>query len=204
MYDCSPENQTILDYEKTKQFLEGFDWTMINIFGFYGGEPSINTELYDKFIALIPKNTPKFVITNGTWSTSKDETDKFLEWCFKNQMWLIVSSTPEHIKHQRREFLEILSRNLNKEVPGFMVLKDPDEIHAQGRARNYPDIPKDCKLSCRRTDRNTRLGLKPDGNVVFQNCHGEYLTVQTYEQPFEGILERTQRMVAECLLTKRG
>jgi hypothetical protein len=200
MYDASPDNKLVLDYEKTKKFLTQFDWNMINAFGFYGGEPSIDMELYDRFIALIPKQiTNKFVITNGTWSNNYNDTVGFLEWCYDHKFHIIVSSTPEHVAHQNRKLLE----QLTKESKDGIELKKPDEIHAQGRAKGLPNIITDCKHTCQRTDRNIRLGLKPDGNIVYQNCHGEYHIVQNYEQPFEGILNRTQRIVADCLAIKR-
>lgn len=194
MYDCSPENHKELNYEKTKDFLQQFDWTMINAFGFYGGEPSIAMPLYDKFISLVPESINKFVISNGSWSTNFDKTDDFLQWCNKHHLYIIVSSTPEHIKFQHRSFLEELAKSLK----GLLELKKPDEIHAQGRAKDKPNIVNDCKLTCQRTDRNVRLGLKPDGNIVFQNCHGEYHIVQTYDEPFDGILERTESIVSKC------
>jgi hypothetical protein len=198
MYDASPENELELDYEKTKSFLSKFDWSMINICGFYGGEPSVSRELYDKFIDLIPNNIPRFVITNGSWSTSRIETHNFLMWCCRNRLYPIVSSTSEHIKYQDRLFLENLAINLK----GALELKLPDEIHAQGRAKNFQNIINDCKKSCLRTDRNIRLGLKPDGNIVFQNCHGEYHIVQNYEDEFDGILERTNKIKEDCLKNK--
>ncbi len=198
MYDCSPENHMELNYEKTRNFLKQFDWGMVNAFGFYGGEPSIAMPLYDKFIALVPESTNKFVISNGSWSTDYAKTDEFLQWCSRHRLYIIVSSTPEHIKHQHRLYLENLSANLK----GLLELKKPDEIHAQGRAKGSPLAITDCKLTCQRTDRNIRLGLKPDGNIVFQNCHGEYHIVQTYNEPFEGILERSQTIVRDCMSDK--
>jgi hypothetical protein len=195
MYDCSPDNNLELDYDKTKTFLSQFNWGMINAFGFYGGEPSINTDLYDKFIELVPDNINRFVISNGVWSNDYTETSRFIKWCVKHRFYLIVSSTPEHIQHQHRSFLE----KLVNEFDGAMELKKPDEIHAQGRARNIEGVVSDCKLTCQRTDRNVRLGLKPDGNIVFQNCHGEYHIIQTYRDSFDGILDRVQITVENCL-----
>lgn len=200
MYDASPENQQILDYEKTKLFLAQFDWSQINAFGFYGGEPSIDMVLYDEFVHLVPGDIPKFVITNGTWSKDYGSTEDFLKWCVKRRFHIIVSSTPEHIQHQHRSFLE----NLAKAFDGAIELKPPDEIHAQGRAKGHEGIENNCKLTCQRADRNIRLGLKPDGNIVFQNCHGEYHIIQTYNDPFDGMLERTQQIINQCLKEHGG
>jgi hypothetical protein len=195
MYDASPDNHMTLDFEKTKVFLNQFDWSMINAFGFYGGEPSIEMSLYDKFIKLVPENIQKFVITNGTWSKSEIDTLNFIKWCVKHQFHVIVSGTPEHQLHQARQFLEAYAPETN----GALELKPADEIHAQGRAKVYPNIQSDCKMACQRTDRNIRLGLKPNGDVVFQNCHGEYHIVQTYNDPFAGIIEKVQVIKESCV-----
>ena len=201
MYDASPDGyHEILNYEKTKMFLEQFDWNMINAFGFYGGEPSIDTDLYDKYVALVPDRIPKFVITNGTWSVSPKYTELFINWCALHQFHIIVSSTPEHIKYQHRLLLE----NLAKEFKGSIELKKPDAIHAQGRAKEHLSVISDCGLICQRSDRNIRLGLKPDGKIVFQNCHGEYHIVQTYNEPFDGMIKRTREIVDRCITQKSG
>ena len=196
MYDCSLENKYELDYEKTKAFLGKFDWSQINACGFYGGEVSIAMPLYERFIALVPESINRFTITNGTWSTDYDKAHEFLIWANKHRLYTIVSSTPEHIKFQHRAYLD----ELVKRLPGLLELKKPDEIHAQGRAKGKQGVVNDCKLTCQRTDRNIRLGLKPDGNIVFQNCHGEYHVVQNYEQPFSCLLTRTQAVISACPL----
>lgn len=196
MYNAGPDgHHETLDYEKTKSFLSQFDWNMINAFGFYGGEPSINTDLYDKFIDLVPERIKKFVITNGTWSVSPKYTEMFINWCALHQFHIIVSSTPEHVKYQHRSLLV----NLEKEFHGAIELKKPDAIHAQGRAKGKTGVISDCGMTCQRSDRNIRLGLKPSGDIVYQNCHGEYHIIQTYLEPFEGIIERTQEVVKKCL-----
>lgn len=194
MYDCGPDNKTTLDYYKTLEFIMTFDWSQINAFGFYGGEPSIEMELYDDFIAMIPKDIYKFVITNGSWSTNSKKAVDFLRWCHLHSFHVIVSGTPEHVLNQNRSFLE----ELHDACPDGLELKKPDEIHAQGRAANHDWVEKDCKFTCRRTDRNMRLGLRPDGKVIFQNCHGEYHTVQTYNEPFDGIYERAKKIADNC------
>lgn len=198
MYDCGPDNATRLNLSRTSRFLEKFDWSMINAFGFYGGEVSIDLPLYDKFIALVPDDLPKFVITNGTWSQDDDQTHQFLQWCTFQRLHVIVSSTSEHVAHQKRNLLEALSR----ESRGWIELKNPDEIHAQGRAKGKPGVRANCGKSCLRPDRNIRLGLKPDGNIVYQNCHGEYHVVQTYDDPFDGIVKRTLGKKLACLAVK--
>lgn len=195
MYDAGPDNHTRLNYDKTKLFLAKIDWSVINACGFYGGEPSIDMGLYQQFIDLIPKNTQRFVITNGTWSSDANHAAEFLYWCTVNKLRMIVSSTQEHIVHQDREFLQKLAAVSG----GNLELKKPDEIHAQGRAKDLIGIKSNCQSACMRTDRNTRLGIKPDGNIVYQNCHGEYHIIQSYEEPFMGILNRVKIKVDNCL-----
>lgn len=202
MYDCNPNNHINLDFKKASKFINQIDWSMINICGFYGSEPSINIKLYNKFIELIPLEIPRFVITNGTWSTDYKKTEVFLYWCIKKRLQIIISSTPEHIKNQKRNYIENLKKEFDKATPRFIIIKEPDEIHAQGRAKNNPNVINFCKFTCQRSDRNTRLGLKPDGNIVYQNCHGEYHIVQTYNDPFDGILDRTKLIVDKCLKDK--
>jgi hypothetical protein len=198
MYNAGPDNKEILSLYKTKRFLKTVDWSQINWCGFYGGEPSINMPLYDKFVELVPKSIKKFVITNGTWSLDEYATIRFLRWCVR-KFHIIISSTPEHVKYQNRPFLEILSHN----YPDEIVLKEPDEIHAQGRAKYLIDVKSYCQFACRRTDRNMRLGLKPNGDIVYQNCHGEYIVVQTYKDKFDGIYERAKNLQVKCLSTKQ-
>jgi hypothetical protein len=197
MYDCSPDDTRQLDLLKTAKFLREFDWSQINACGFYGGEPSINMDLYDRFISLVPPDIPKFVITNGTWSNNLESTMSFLRWCFKHRFYVIISSTEEHLAHQRRLLLE----ELVKQTSG-MELKKPDAIHAQGRAKGHHGIINDCAFTCLRTDRNIRLGLKPDGNIVYQNCHGEYHIVQTYNDHFNTLLKNTSDIVSACQKSK--
>ena len=65
MYGASPDNYTTLDYIQVKEWMKSFEWDSVIGWGFYGGEPSIETDLYQKFHELLPPDLPKFVITNG-------------------------------------------------------------------------------------------------------------------------------------------
>jgi len=199
MYDCGPDNKIRLDYQKTVNFAKQIDWSLINTVGFYGGEPSIEMEFYDKFIALVPEDTPRFVITNGTWSTDIKKTINFLEWCIRSKFHVLVSGTHEHVIHQDKKILKLV----RDDYPDCIRLKEPDEIHAQGRAAGHKWVINDCNFTCQRTDRNMRLGLKPDGKIIFQNCHGEYLVVQTYDDPFAGIYDRAHKLFSNCYLDKK-
>lgn len=198
MYDCGPNNEIKLDYWETLSFISEFDWNKINAFGFYGGEPSIEMDLYQDFISMIPSKIPRFVITNGVWSNDLKFASAFLTWCSTNRLHIIVSGTPEHIANQDREYLEYL----NRECPNGLELKKADVIHAQGRAKNYDNVSRDCEYTCQRSDRNMRLGLRPDGNVIFQNCHGEYHTIQTYKDGFNGMYEKAIDIFTSCYKLK--
>jgi len=193
MYDASPENKTELDYEKTREFVAKWDFSAINNVGFYGGEPSINFVLYQKFIDLLPK-VPKFVITNGAWSTSVDRTEAFIEFIYDNDLYTIISGTKEHKMYQNEGVLRAIKEN----AYNMIRLKDGDVIHKMGRGKDYPGAMDKCSGFCCLDDRITRLAIMPDGNIVFQNCHGNYPIVQTIEDPFEGILERTMNAVKNC------
>ncbi len=198
MYDCGPSNHQTLDFVKTKAFLAKFDWRRIHGVALYGGEPSINTGLYDRFLALLPppvSGVERYVITNGSWSMNERSTMRFLEWCLDRRFReIIVSSTPEHVAHQDRSVLTFWAERVSG-----LWLKPPDQIHAQGRAAGVPGVPTFCKRSCEHDTRNMRLGLKPDGKIVYQNCHGEYHVIQTYDDPFEGMIEQAERTQQDCL-----
>ena len=66
MYNSSPFNKAELDFDQTARFVETIDWRLINSCGFYGGEPGINTPMYERFMELVPSAIPKFTITDGT------------------------------------------------------------------------------------------------------------------------------------------
>ncbi|RJR07912.1 hypothetical protein C4588_06085 [Candidatus Parcubacteria bacterium] len=191
MYDCSLEKIDELDFEKTKSFLKTVDWGMINSCGFYGGEVSINLELYQKFIDLVPDAIPKFTISNGAWSREPEMFSRFLNFLNRNELFLVVSGTEFHKRHQNLEVLKILK----DECSDGIRLKDGDEIHPMGRAR----LDKwSCSNKCQTHTNPIRLGLFPDGNILFQNCDGSYPIIQTYNQPFEGIIDRVLQITWEC------
>jgi hypothetical protein len=130
MYDAGPKRLDILDIEKTKIFVKKIDWNLIENVGFYGGEPSINLSLYQKYIDLVPRNIKKFIITNGSWSTDKEKTNIFIEFLKLNNFYLIVSGTPFHKKHQDLEVL----KSLKEKYVNSIRLKGDDIIHPMGRA----------------------------------------------------------------------
>lgn len=191
MYNAGPTNTDQLDFEKTKTFTKNINWNLINSIGFYGGEPSINMPLYQKFIDLIPSHISKFTISNGTWSNSLDETTNFFEFLMVNNLYLVISGTPYHKKHQNLMTLQILKN----EFPDHIRLKDDDKIHPMGRASK---IDWTCTKKCQTFDIPIRLGLFPNGNILFQNCDGVYPVVQTYLDSFSNIIERAGMTKYKC------
>ena len=191
MYNASPSNTDKLDFEKTKTFIETINWDLINSIGFYGGEPSINIPLYQKFINLIPSHISKFTISNGTWSNSLDDTTNFFEFLIINNLYLVISGTPYHKEHQNLMTLKLLK----DEFPDYIRLKGDDQIHPMGRAEQ-PNWA--CTNKCHPLNIPIRLGLFPNGNILFQNCDGVYPVVQTYLDPFNDIIEKVNIVKKEC------
>ncbi len=182
MYDCSPSNKEKLDIEKAKNFITDIDLSKINQFGFYGGEISIDLPLYQKFINIIPKNIPKFTITNGSWSRSTKNTNIFLDFISKNNIYTKVSSTNEHKKFQNQEVLiEVVNKRKYKDI---IKIKENDDTKTKllpmGRLSNQGFS---CSLKCTKipSDQPFRIALEPSGNIMFQNCDGIYPIVGNYK-----------------------
>jgi len=191
MYNSGPNVTTELNYIKTVKFLATVDWEMINSWGFYGGEPSINLPLYQKFIDLIPNNIPKFIITNGTWSVDTQDCLDFIRFVDNNKLHIVVSGTPYHMRYQNRVVLESF-----KEIcPEGFTLKEDDKIQPMGRAskNNWK-----CTNKCTTYDCATRIGLFPDGSILFQNCDGVYPYVQTYHNSFGLLKNNIDRIIKKC------
>ena len=191
MYNSGPDVNVELDYTKTAKFLLTVDWEMINSFGFYGGEPSINLPLYQKFMDLIPEHIPKFIITNGTWSNDLGPCLDFIRFADKNKLHVIISGTPYHIEHQNRAVLEEFKRI----SPASFTLKGDDDIQPMGRA-SRSDWK--CTHKCVSYDCATRVGLFPDGSIFFQNCNGIYPYVQYYSNDFATLKSNVDHTITRC------
>jgi len=196
MYNASSDQTDILDIKKTAAFIEKWDWDLINQVGFYGGEPSINLPLYQNFMDLIPKSVSKFIITNGTWSTNYVKMMKFLNFFCKNSLYVIISGTDEHKPYQNLDVLKIIKHQFPEQVR----LKEGDVIHPMGRAKHIKSV---CGSYCQEDVRNLRLAIHPSGNILFQNCHGDYPIVQTIDDPFDGIHIRAREAALQCSIQKR-
>jgi len=189
MYDCGPDKKEVLDIDKAKYFVNRLDFDKIHMFGFYGGEISINQKLYQQFINLVPLNKPKFTITNGSWSKDKIETRKFLEFAFRNNLMIKVSRTPNHVKYQNKDVIWALNRTHLYNV----YLKENDDTQSRllpmGRLKNRSFS---CTRKCTRIpDKNLyRIAMEPNGNVIFQNCDGVYPVVGKWYNSLEEIEKR--------------
>jgi hypothetical protein len=182
MYDCSPDNNTELNYVKTEEFISTIDWGKISSWGFYGGEPSIDTPNYDRFMNLIPKDISKFIITNGSWSSSAHAHLDWWEFVNKrvsehgDKLRIVISGTPEHKRFQRGSLIESIGKWEG------ITLKEDDDIHPMGRAKrdNWT-----CSKKCLTHPQPIRLGIFPTGDIILQNCDGVYPVISNYESSFE-------------------
>jgi hypothetical protein len=193
MYDCGPNKKDVLDIKKAEYFISNVNFSMINQFGFYGGEISINLSLYQKFINLIPTNIPKFTITNGAWSRNPIDTENFINFITNNKIYTKISCTPEHKKYQNQEVLKKVCKE-NKNIK----IKNNDDTKAKllpmGRLSNQPFS---CSFKCTRILPNQpfRIALEPDGSVIFQNCDGVYPKVGNYKSYLEEIEKNIHNLI---------
>ncbi len=182
MYSCSPQNRNELATWMCEEFFESInDWSLVYNMGFYGGEPSINPAMYQKFIDLAPAEIPKFTITNGSWSVSRKKTDDFLSFCNANRLRVFVSSTSEHKSYQEASVIAFLKKT------GRIQVKEPDTIHPMGRAAR---ADWSCTKKCTWHRQPTRMALTPEGGVIFQNCNGVYPLLGGYHEGFTVLLDR--------------
>lgn len=186
MYNCSPNNKEIINLLKLQRFINTIDFNLISAIGFFGGEISINTEGYQKIINMIPLDIPKFTITNGKWSEDKIKTQNFLEWANKNELEIFVSSTEEHKKNQNRNLLEYF------ESKGKIILKENDEnLLPMGRLSSNKT---NCKYKCIDNNYNIRITVKPDENILLQNCDGKHPVIGNINEEFLKIHTRLQHL----------
>jgi hypothetical protein len=193
MYNSGPDLKDTLDLAALKNWLAVVPMDRIASFGLYGGEPGIDLEGFGKCLDIaleFASNKPCFVITNGTWSTDQHRTDAFIDFCVKYHLFLVVSGTPFHRKHQNRRVLEILKEF----YPDAIRLKPLEENYhpmgrLEGRMKNYH-----CTEKCKTWNRALRIAVKPDGNILFQNCDGCYPIVGSLADDFSVIDRNVQEL----------
>src|SRR5208282_2307253 len=109
MYSSNPDVVGELDPAVAQRFISTIDLDRVNAFGLYGGEPALFIPQNTAILRMLPKNKPKFVITNGTWSRSPKLTQEFMDWANEWGLRVFVSSTPQHQRAQDRAVLFVLA-----------------------------------------------------------------------------------------------
>lgn len=177
MYDCSADSKLQIDFRKLKRFLYSIPTGLVNSFGLYGGEPSINIPLYERVIALLPRLTPKFVITNGTWT--KPYNDQFPAFVSKYGLQCFISSTPEHKMFQDSYITRVISDSF-----GNYTIKDDDTQKRLSPMGRNATGKWSCTGRCLNNKKPRRFAAMPDGNIIFQSCDGVYPVVGCIDSPF--------------------
>ena len=135
---------------------------------------------------------PRFVITNGTWSTDPARTEEFLDFCRRYDCYMVVSGTPWHRRYQDRSVLEALREGR----PDAVRLKPAGEsFHAMGRLEGRMQFS--CTHKCMWWGRALRIAVQPDGTIIFQNCDGVYPVVGDLGESFSGLGARVTKMRRE-------
>jgi hypothetical protein len=192
MYKGGPEQKQTLELCKAEHFLLNVDLSKINSFGFYGGEISVNMDLYQKFIDLTPRTKPRFTITNGTWSKDFEKAYQFIVFAINNLLWVKVSSTIEHKKHQNENRL----KHLVELTQNLIHIKENDDTKSRllpmGRLSNQPFS---CTMRCLKMKEPYRIAMQPDGNIIFQSCDGVYPIVGNWENSLSDIELNVRRII---------
>lgn len=182
MYTAGPTRNEQLNFDDAKDFVESVNWDYVVGWGLYGGEVSIEMNLYQKFYELLPNDLPKFIITNGTWSQSAQDTIKFLQWCANKFRVYISSCTKEHKANQNSAVIETLSK-----MDGIYVKFDEEELHPMGR---YYNNTYKCTQKCLWHQQPVRIGIFPTGDVLLQNCDGAYPIVGNIRDGFDFVFDK--------------
>ena len=132
---------------------------------------------------------PHFVITNGTWSTDRERTLAFMDFCMTYNCFIVVSGTPWHRRHQNREILDLWAGAYPE---NFRLKPKAENFHAMGRLEGKMKFS--CTHKCATWDRALRIAVQPDGSIIFQNCDGVYPVVGNIDEPFAVIDARIQEL----------
>ncbi len=194
MYNASPDNSAVLDYEAVQAWLQKITWPLIGSWGFYGGEPSADLPLYGKFMDLIPTDIPKYLITNGSWSMNPyamNEWHKFLNGRLDkgDRFSIVISGTPEHKLFQNENIIESWGKYEGVKAKG------DDDIHPMGRAYRADWA---CTCKCIWHGEPIRLAVFVTGDIILQNCDGAYPVIgDIYRTKFEDIVSRARQIRTE-------
>ena len=188
MYDCSSDTKLQIDFVKLEKFLPTIPEKAVNSWGLYGGEPSINIPLYERVLDLLPKEVPKFVITNGTWTKPFD--DQFSRFVSKYNLHCYISSTPEHLIFQDTYVLKVL-----ESFDEYTIKHDDTKERMLPMGRNRTE-KWDCTTKCLWNKKPLRFAVRPSGDIIFQSCDGIYPVVGNIDNPFN--LSEYLKQVSKC------
>lgn len=188
MYRCSPEAKGWeLPLHMVRELVGRVNWEDVNSIGFYGGEPMCNLELYAKFYDTVKHlGKPMFTISNGSFTSSRYELDRFWDFIKEHPMRVVVSGTDEHKAYQRKQVVDVL-----RGYPGLFLVKDGDEMHPMGRLQTKVWS---CTRKCIWVEVPSRIALFPTGDIIFQNCDGVYPVIGTFETPWEELKKNITRI----------
>ncbi len=194
MYDSSPKMKMDLDIPRTHEWMKTIDWEQVNGVGLYGGEPGIKLPLYEAIISRVPWDIPRFVITNGTWSTDEHRTKEFLWFALDYKLAIIVSGSKWHTPHQNRKVLEAIAAR----DTGIRLKGEEGSIIPMGRAVQWWPNGWKCTRLCERWKGPVRIALRPPGEIIFQSCDGQYPVVGGWEMGFDEIVSRISSTFMNC------
>lgn len=168
MYNCSKKEKDFIDFDILIKFIKTIDFNIVNLIGYFGGEVSIMINEYEYLSSLLPKNFPKFCITNGAWSLNENHTKNFLKFISNdNFKYVKISCTKEHKKFQNENVI----KKVIKENCLFYIKTDDlkRKLNPMGKL-NYKK--NDCTKICKKNE-TKRYTILPNGDIIFQLCDGK-------------------------------
>jgi organic radical activating enzyme len=186
MYDSSPNNLTEIDWNLLENFIKTIDFDKIRHIGYFGGEISIMLETYKKLSELLPKNFPKFCITNGSWSLNKDKTEELLNFILNDNFeYIKISSTSEHQKYQNQKVIN----SIIDKYDNFYIKKDDlkSNLNPMGKLNN---LENNCSKLCLNKEIIPRYTIMPDNSIIYQVCDGKNPIISTINETFSSLLNK--------------
>lgn len=185
MYDCSPLQKDTIDFNLLEKFIKTIDFNRINNIGYFGGEISILLKEYKKLTKLLPKNFPKFCITNGSWSLNEKSTNEFLNFILNdNFIYVKISSTKEHIRKQNIKVIE----NIISKYNNFYIKKDDltSKLNPMGKLEYQSN---NCSKICLNENVIKRYTIMPNNDIIYQICDGKNPIISNINNNFESLLK---------------
>jgi hypothetical protein len=192
MYNSGPDVNDRLDLQALRNWLTTVDMSRIASFGAYGGEPAVDLWGWSRIFDMLPEGKPRFVITNGTWSTDEERMKEFLTFCARYGLYVVVSGTAFHRRFQNRAVLE----DLQRQQPEAIRLKPLEEkFYPMGRLEGLTQFT--CSVKCMSWEKALRIAVQPDGTVLFQNCDGVFPVVGSITEAFSVLDSQIQLLRAD-------